>query len=52
MNNPTTQVLFGISLFLGIIVSIRTLTLQREEEANRERIKALEDKVETLESLV
>lgn len=51
MNEKKAQtVLFSVSLLLGIIISIRTLTKTREEEeANSIRIARLEERVSDLE---
>tara|TARA_R100000231_G_scaffold9120_1_gene11688 strand:+ start:3102 stop:3269 length:168 start_codon:yes stop_codon:yes gene_type:complete len=50
-NKKTQTLLFSVSLILGIVISVRTLTLTRkEEEANRARILVLEEKVKDLEA--
>lgn len=51
MNEQKTQtLLFSVSLLLGIVISIRTLTKTREgEEANATRIARLEERVSDLE---
>jgi|TARA_E500000305_G_C3850208_1_gene155794 hypothetical protein len=49
-DRKTQTLLFSVSLVLGIIISVRTLTKTREaEEENRARILVLEEKVKNLE---
>ena len=52
MISKTTQnTLFGISLALGIIVSIRSLVVTRKnEKENETRIAVLEERLDTLEA--
>ena len=50
-NRKTQTLLFSVSLVLGIIISVRTLTKTREEEeANEIRIARLEERVNDLEA--
>ena len=49
-DRKTQTLLFSVSLVLGIIISVRTLTKTKQaEEENRGRILVLEEKVKNLE---